>query len=97
MTVYEKTVEKLHDFGSWDVQGLIADVSKRLKDDGDEEASAVIDSLILTIQDIDRLIRSGRIISASTIGSAARISQRYFCAVDTRDVKSVLERKASHE
>ena len=43
---YAITMDRLNHPESWDVPGIIADVKKRLLEEGDGEAAAVIDSLV---------------------------------------------------
>ena len=45
MDNYAETMDKLAAPTDWDVPGIIADVATRLKEDGDGEAAAVIDTL----------------------------------------------------
>ena len=50
---YATTMDKLKAPDSWDVPGIIADVTARLSESGDGEAMAVIDYLVFRIKNHD--------------------------------------------
>ena len=54
---YAETMDKLKDPNGWDVPGLIADVSERLRRETiDGELLAVVDTLVFRMQDICQMI-----------------------------------------
>lgn len=75
---YAITMDQLNDPQSWDVPGIIADISQRMLEHEDGAAAAAcIDNLCFAIQKIDKLIRTGPIINAKTIGEAAEVCARF--------------------
>ncbi len=52
--IYAETMDKFRHPSDWDVLGIVAEVVERLISEGDPEAAAVIDSLMVAIRDVSR-------------------------------------------
>lgn len=77
---YAEMMDKLnHPPDDWDVPGLIADVSERVRELGDGATLAVIDTLCFRMKDIAELIHHehAKLISPATIRSASVIAATF--------------------
>lgn len=72
------TMDQLNHPESWDVPGVIADISqKALASEDGAAAAACIDNLHFAMREIDKLIRTGPVISPETYRKACEISKRF--------------------
>ena len=72
------TMDQLNHPESWDVPKIIADISGHaLASEDGAAAAACIDNLLFAILQIDKLIRTGPIISPETYSQACEISRRF--------------------
>ena len=70
-------MDKMKQPTHWYVPGIVADVSERCLENGEDETAAVIDSMHFALREIHRLINVGPIINPASYREAGEIAKRF--------------------